>query len=251
MIPWLRTASVSGSLASIRRLPSLLSGSIVTILIVSLLPTAIATGQPVELVVHPKSQFWIQGRATTHSFTCEVNRVEGSATLSSDADTMSESKAPRTSEASETSVAVAVPVKSFDCGRDRMTRDLQETLKMDEHPEITFELIHATVTGQMDSSAHWRRIELLGTLTIAGRKRLNRLQVAARALGDHRFRIRGCHPVRMTDHNIEPPTKALGLIKVKDRVEVQFDLLAYAPEQSAAAPFDSLTVKDPPDCSSK
>lgn len=215
-------------------------------------PPTSATGQAVQLVVHPKSQFWIQGRATTHSFTCRVNRVEGTATLNAPRDSVAESAEVHSTDASETSVAVTVPVKAFDCGRDGMTQDLQETLKMDDHPEITFELIHATVTGKIDSSDHWQRIDLLGALRIAGTKRLTRLHVAAQSLGDSRFRVRGCHPIRMTDFNVEPPTKALGLIKVKDRVEVQFDLLAHArdQDQTPGSPFDSIETGPPPSCSS-
>lgn len=204
---------------------------------------SVAIGQSIQLTVHPKSQFWIQGRATTHTFTCEVNQVEGRATLVADQDSGSAS-----TQESGTNVVVEVPVKAFDCGRDGMTRDLQETLKMNDHPRISFELVHATVTGRADSSEQWRRIEVLGTLTIAGTKRLTRFHVVARSLGNDDFRVRGCHPIRMTYYNIEPPTKALGLIKVKNRVEVQFDLLAHSPENGSLSPFDSVTISEAPTC---
>jgi hypothetical protein len=52
----------------------------------------------------------------------------------------------------------------------------------------------------------------------------------------------------MTYFGIDPPSKALGLIKVKNRVEVQFDLLAYVPEQGPPPAFDTITNKPPPTC---
>jgi len=205
---------------------------------------ATVAAQSTSVTVHPKSQFWIQGEASSIDFTCRVGRVEGHAELPPVRDSI-----PAAADrADQTQVAVTVPVKAFDCGKDRMTRDLQDALKMEDHPEIQFELVHATVKGRVDTSTSWRRVEVLGTLTIAGTKRLTRLSALGQALDAERFRIRGCHPIRMTYYNIDPPTKAFGLIKVDNRVEVQFDLFAHATSLAADDPFSSLTVGDPPAC---
>jgi hypothetical protein len=53
----------------------------------------------------------------------------------------------------------------------------------------------------------------------------------------------------MTHFNIEPPTKAFGLIKVKDRVVVQFDLLAFVPAKTSDSPFQVVSVDESPSCS--
>jgi hypothetical protein len=119
---------------------------------------------------------------------------------------------------------------------------------MEVHPEIRFELIHATVQSALDTSAHWRRVEVLGALTIAGTKRLTRLSTTGRALDATRFRVRGCHPIRMTYYNIDPPTKAFGLIRVDNRVEVQFDLLAIAETADQSTPFASISLAEAPSC---
>lgn len=196
-----------------------------------------------RLTPHPNSRFWIQGEATTHSFTCVVNRVEGMALLPTEADSVS-----TTGDEAQTKVIVRVPVRAVECGNDRMTRDLQETLEMEEHPEIRFELVHGTMGEPADTAAAWRRVDALGPLTIAGTKRLTRLHAAARAFDDDHFRIRGCLPIRMTYFGIEPPTKAFGLIKVKNRVEVQFDLLAQTDTPETSSPFDTLSLTNSPSC---
>ena len=209
--------------------------------------SAPAQSSSTHLRVHDKSQFWIQGEAASIDFTCTVSRVEGRAALPPAQDSV-----PTAADREDqTEVVVTVPVNAFDCGKDRMTRDLQEALKMEDHPEIRFELIHATVKkSALDTSAHWRRVEVLGALTIAGTKRLTRLSATGRALDANRFRVRGCHPIRMTYYNIDPPTKAFGLIKVKNEVEVQFDLLAVTESTTQPTPFSSVTLAKAPSCPS-
>jgi hypothetical protein len=201
-----------------------------------------------RLRVHAKSQFWIQGEAASIDFTCTVTRVDGHARLPPTRESM-----PASADREDpTEVVVTVPVNAFDCGKDRMTRDLQDALKMEDHPEIRFELIHAAVRkSALDTSAHWRRVEVLGALTIAGTKRLTRLSASGRALDATRFRVRGCHPIRMTYYNIDPPTKAFGLIRVDNRVEVQFDLLAVATTTAQPDPFEAFTVAEAPSCSAE
>lgn len=210
-----------------------------------------AGGQGVPVQVHPDSRFWIQGEATTHGFTCVVERVEGEATLPPTREPVSAAKGRSSQDEQQTEALVRVPVKAFDCGNSRMTRDLKETLQMEEHPTIRLELVHATVGEPVPGRAEWHRIEVLGTLTIAGKKRLRRIQLTGRAIDDKRFRIRGCHAIRMTYFGIDPPTKALGLIEVKNRVEVQFDLRAHASSLDPQGAFDaiSLTDRSRPSCS--
>jgi polyisoprenoid-binding protein YceI len=199
-----------------------------------------------ELRVHPKSQFWIQGEASSIDFTCAVTSVEGHAALPP-----ARGSVPTSADREDqTEVVVTVPVRAFDCGNSRMTRDLQDALKMEEHPKIRFELIHATVKTALDTSAQWRRVEVLGALTIAGTKRLTRLSAAGRALDANHFRVRGCHPIRMTYYNIDPPTKAFGLIKVQNEVDVQFDLLAVAEAADRSNPFSSVPLAEAPSCPS-
>lgn len=201
-----------------------------------------ASAQGKHFTVHSKSQFWIRGEATTHDFTCVVSHVGGMGQLPSTQDTV-----PASADEEQAMVRVRVPVQAFECGNRPMTQDLQETLKVEEHPEIRFELVHASVVTPTDSSAAWRTIEVLGALTIAGMKRLIRLRAVGRALDENHFRVRGCKPIRMTYFGIDPPTKALGLVRVENRVEVQFDLFAQAAE-AAEHPLGGLSLGKPPSC---
>jgi polyisoprenoid-binding protein YceI len=201
------------------------------------------TAPQLHLAPHPDSRFWIQGDATVRNFTCVVNRIEGSARLPAAQDSV-----PTETDEEDMKVVVRVPIEAIDCGNSRMTSDLQETLKMETHPNIRFELVHATMKGRTDTSGQWRHVEVLGPLTIAGTKRLKRLQASVRALDEQHFRIRGCLPIRMTYFRIDPPSTAFGLIKVKNRVEVQFDLLAQTTDADGPNPLDTLSLTTPPSC---
>jgi hypothetical protein len=213
-----------------------------SLLLVGLLLPGLAEAQ-LQLKPHPDSRFWVHGDATVREFTCVVDRIEGNARFPAKKDQVPTQASDERSEA-----VVQVPVRAFDCGKSRMTRDLQETLEMEQHPEIRFELVHATMGARTDTSAQWRRIDAVGPLTIAGTKRLIRLDAAVRALDDRHFRIRGCLPIEMTYFKIEPPSKLFGLIQVKDRIQVQYDLLAQTTSADSSAPFDKLSLTTPPSC---
>lgn len=202
-----------------------------------------AGAQGKELTVHPKSQFWIQGEATTHTFTCSVNEVKGTAHLPADPDSVRTEAVQQQAE-----VSVMVPVRAFECGNARMTDDLKETLRAEEHPLIRFELVDASVGAASDTSGGWRPVRALGPLTIAGTKRLMRIEAVARALDADHFHLRGCTPIRMTYFGIEPPTKALGLIRVKNRVEVQVDLFAQSASPESDSLFSEVAQKERPSC---
>lgn len=207
-----------------------------------LLPTAGAEAQ-LRVTPHPESRFWIHGDATVRNFTCLITRVEGRARLPKVQDSLASG-----GDGDQTKLVVRVPLQAVDCGNTRMTNDLQETLKMKQHPEIRFELVHATMGARTDTSAQWRRVDAVGPLTVAGTKRLIRVHAAARAFDDEHFRLRGCLPIRMTYFGVEPPTKAFGLIRVKNRVEVKFDLLAQTKSADQSAHFDTISLSNPPSC---
>lgn len=219
-----------------------MEAGLLTVLIGLLLLPGAGYAQDRRLTLHPKSEFRIRGDATVRHFTCAVERVEGYARLPAARDTL-----PDAVPEEQTEVVVRVPVRAFDCGNDRMTRDLQETLNMEDHPEIRFELIHATVGAPADSARQWRTVSAIGALSISGTKRVVRLEAAGHALDANHFRLRGCTPLRMTHFNVDPPSKVFGLIKVKDRVEAQFDLLAYTSSTGPAA-LDSLRLRSLPSC---
>ena len=195
-----------------------------------------ARGQA-TVTVQSGSEFWIEGRSSVNTFSCQVDTVHGRGQL-----TDVPSSTPTDAEPQAT---VQVPVRTFDCGKRRMTEDLYETLQAESHPTIRYELQSAEIVGA--DSASWHRIRARGTLTIAGTTRDVELTAYGQPLGEDRFRLCGSRNLQMSDFGIDPPTKLLGLIRVQDEIEVHFDLIAatLASSADAASPPQHSPVESP------
>ncbi|PEN12275.1 hypothetical protein CRI94_14675 [Longibacter salinarum] len=188
-----------------------------------------------------ESRFWIRGSTTVNSFTCEVEAVRGDGVV------------PRVSASSvpvslDRTASLDVPVQKFDCGNDRMSSDLRETLNASDHPQITFRLDKVeAIESPAETATEWYRLQVLGALTISGTERLVRISAWGRPVNDDVYRVTGCKDLKMTYFGIEPPTKFMSLVKVKDRIVVHFDLLVETPREMSPA-LASHTLSNPPQC---
>ncbi len=169
---------------------------------------SLATAQ-VRYAVDAASRFWIEGSATTGPFTCETDAVAGSGHT--------------TASPPSTEVALSVPVATFDCGNRRMNADLQEAMKMDEHPLIQYALDSVRTVAGADTLY---RLQATGVLTIAGVARPISVALEGQELADGQVQATGRVPLKMTDFGITPPTALLGLVRVRDDIHVRFHLLA-------------------------
>lgn len=167
------------------------------------------------------SQFWIDGTSTLGAFACEADEVGGYGRL-------------RERRSAALDAEVVIPVRSLDCGVPQMNSDLYEALQGQRHPAIRFVLGAAKAADP--GAEGWTPFRVSGTLRLAGTARRVTLDAEGRTLVDGRVRIRGRHPLRMTDFGIEPPTGLLGLVRAHDAIAVRFDLLAAPAAPAPAAP---------------
>lgn len=206
------------------------------------LPARSAAQEATAFELLEESRFWIQGTTTVNSFTCEVQAVRG------------EGVVPRVPASAlpvalDRSASLDVPVQQFDCGNERMSSDLRETLHAGDHPRITFRLEKVeAIEPPSDTTTEWYRLQVLGTLTIAGTERLVRISAWGRSVDDDVYRVSGCKDLKMTYFGVEPPTKFMSLVKVKDRIVAHFDLLVESPRE--ISPIASLPseLSSPPSC---
>lgn len=180
--------------------------------------------------VHSGSEFWIEGSSSVNRFTCQVDSVAGNGQLATAQHT---SLDDARGVSANPEAHLQVPVRTFDCGKRRMTEDLHETLQAQNHPFIRYTLNHAELIPT-DSTTTGHRIRARGTLTIAGTERAIELVARGRRIGPNQFRLCGSRTLKMSDFGIEPPTKFFGLIRVKDSIEVNFDLIATSETNSSA-----------------
>lgn len=165
--------------------------------------------QPALYQIDGDSRFWIDGTATTGPYSCEAAGVGGYGRLA------------------ETALRgeVRVPVRAFDCGMSRMNRDFRDALLGEAHPEITFTLESAE-PGEALAPGRWVPVRATGTLRLAGTTRRVTLNAEGLLLSGSQIRLRGRHPLLMSDFGIEPPSGLMGLVRANDRVVARFDLSA-------------------------
>lgn len=169
-----------------------------------------------ELHVIPSmSSVEIEGTSNVNSFTCVANAVDGVGRFGTDG------------TSGRTYGELEIPVRSFDCKNDRMSRDLFEALKGEQHPAISFQLEVVRVVGEeLESGA--TLLEAEGTLRVAGQGRSIRTRVMGDRLANGYLRATGNLNFYMSDFDIDPPTALLGMVRVRDEVTVRFELTALS-----------------------
>lgn len=180
-------------------------------LVLSILASVPAMAQTEgQFRVLPESQFLLEGTSTLGAYSCASNQVRGEG-------------APRPD--GQLAAEVRVPVAAFRCDNRQMTSDFRHALRGERYPEIRFRVHRARIMGPPDATG-WARAEAEGSLVVAGQERSVTLPVAGQMLPDGKVRVRGEHPLRMTDFGITPPTALMGLVRAHDRLTVRFDLVA-------------------------
>ncbi len=118
--------------------------------------------------------------------------------------------------------SVFIDVDQFDCQNRVMNNDFRNTLKYDTYPEIKIEFINIreVETNQPSSKAEgWVEI------TIVGETRRYHLKGELELIEDQKSILRGEQKFLFSDFGIDPPTKGLGLIRVRDKISVSFELI--------------------------
>ena len=132
-------------------------------------------------------------------------------------------------------MALIVPVRELDCDNRRINRDMRNTMRADEHPEIRLEVHRidlvpessSTFTHQDDSEQLASpEMEVHGIMTLAGVSQS--ITIRVRGWLDEALRLHGTGilDVKMTDFGMVPPTALFGLIKAHDDIRIRFHLVA-------------------------
>lgn len=119
-----------------------------------------------------------------------------------------------------------INVQSLDCGANAINRDLQKTLQAESFPYITIELKEA-INTQGDKSIkknQWIELQAMTEITLCCVTKEVTIPIKIRKDSDNRFRIIGSTVLKFRDFELEPPTVMMGLIKVKETLDISFDL---------------------------
>lgn len=111
---------------------------------------------------------------------------------------------------------LALNNKGFDCGSRGINSDFHDLLKTRNHPEILLEV------NRIDLLSPAKGVANVG-ITIAGIEKY--YDVPVRIKNGAISEFRGSLKLNINDFKLEPPKKLFGMIKVKDEIEINFDLI--------------------------
>lgn len=119
---------------------------------------------------------------------------------------------------------LGLEVTSFDCGNRLMNKDLHQALGGSKSPVIKINLLEARpVSSTQRPNSGKIRVEI--AININGRTKNTDLLVDYHSNGNLSYTISGKKELKMSDFGIDPPSPALGLVRVRDQVVIHFDLL--------------------------
>ena len=103
---------------------------------------------------------------------------------------------------------------------------MQQALRADEHPYIDIRPVAMHLQRELPIVGdQWVTLVAAAQVTLAGTSQDMELFVKARRIADRRWEIRSQKALCMLDFGIEPPTALGGLIKVRDEITINFDLV--------------------------
>lgn len=119
------------------------------------------------------------------------------------------------------SLEIEIAVKGIESDPDRLTTNLHNYLKSDEHPNITFKLNEIT---NIETSGNEATITADGVINAAGKDHNISMIVVATIHSDGTIQFTGKQDLLMTSFDIDPPTAVLGTVRARDEIEILFDV---------------------------
>jgi hypothetical protein len=165
-------------------------------------------------VIDAMSQLSIQGSTNVNDFTCKIGYCTGTDTLQ-----YVEHNSRR--EMRFTRSRMIVPVRSFDCGAKPISKDFWKTLKSDSHPNLEINFVSLQNLYLKNN----RDIKGIVDITLAGVTTRYTICYVVKIRDDGTVLLRGTHAVNFADFDLEAPRKMKGLIKVKEVLHVDFNLI--------------------------
>ena len=179
------------------------------------LPEVAWNARPELLTLQPESKLWVEGKSTIRGFSCTANEVGAvvDAVPNGIAQVSAAQKGVR-------AVRITVPAEKLDCGNGTMNEHMRKAIKLSDNPAIEFTMASYDVSKATEGVAG----TLTGTLKLGGVAKT--IAVPATASAENgALHVIGGYELKMSDFDLTPPSLMFGRIKVRDEVNVKFDLL--------------------------
>jgi hypothetical protein len=122
-----------------------------------------------------------------------------------------------------TDAQLGLKVASFDCQNRMMNKDLHEALGGTKSPYISIDLVEIRPHESVKRGDEGK-VRATVVININGQKKHTDITVDFRQGPTFDMVIAGSRKLKMSDFGIDPPSPALGLVRVRDEVTIQFHL---------------------------
>lgn len=115
-----------------------------------------------------------------------------------------------------------IPVKKFKADNPQIYKDFLAMVRATEYPDIKVGFALKDLHNLMNSR---RPVSFPVDIFLAGKTRSYNITCRFSSCGDNCFFVSGSRKMSLTDFDIEPPQKILGLIKVNNEININFDFV--------------------------
>jgi len=165
-------------------------------------------------IIDAESRLTIQGSTNVNDFICKIDYCTGT-------DTLRCVENNSTQELQFTRSRMIVPIRSFDCGSKPISKDFWKTLKAEKYPELTINFISLQNQYFKNNS----NIKGIVDITLAGVTARYTICYHVTLRSNDTVLLKGMHAVKFSDFQLVAPEKLVGLIKVKEGLKVEFNLV--------------------------
>jgi len=168
-----------------------------------------------RLVVQPSSTLSIEGTTNINRYKCAISRYAGS-------DTLVLNEGGRNIRPVFVKGAVALDASSFDCGLALMTSDFHKAIKSKDYPAIIVDFISFERMPAYTSAPE--RFKGILKISLGGVTKLFEVNCAIEATDSGIIHLTGSRGFVFSDFSLTPPTRMLGIVKVREALNVSFHL---------------------------
>jgi hypothetical protein len=166
--------------------------------------------------VQKSSTLHIKGSSNVNNFGCDITGYYQPDTITCFQDSQSDKPIPLKG-------SLEIDVLSFDCHNRILTSDLRKTLKSNEYPKLIIRFLSLERNPIIKNN----KDVLKGTVLIelAGSSKCFDMCYSFEKSDISFFKLNGNQTFSFADFKLAPPSKFGGLVKVKDKFVVDFNLL--------------------------
>lgn len=163
-------------------------------------------------LIEQNSSLRINGSSNVNSFTCDVKEYLR-------ADTLWCLQEERNSKYIFTSNSMLrLEIRKFDCHHKYITADFRKMVKADAYPTLIIRFL------SLDPIRHGATVKGQVLVELAGKKKIMDVMYQCEQLPSGQMHLTGNRTMRFPDFELEPPKKIGGLIRIREDIDVQFNL---------------------------